>query len=150
MVRRRELRARAHPQSHRKDCEWFQTGYATFQGIVSEEQLNALAAHVKSLSQPATGTAGFNNGARALPRPTPEYAGAIVMVSKAASTAIPANQAPKLNYLNNGAQLQVLPLTTDHKRIAVLYLSRLLSSSSSAASLPCSSGSSQMNTGRVT
>lgn len=29
----------------------------TFQGIVSEEQLNALVAYVKSLSQPATGTA---------------------------------------------------------------------------------------------
>ena len=33
----------------------------TFQGIVSEEQLNALVAYVKSLSQPPTGTAGLEN-----------------------------------------------------------------------------------------
>jgi cytochrome c oxidase subunit I len=44
------------------------------------------------------------------------------MVSKAASTAIPANQAPKLNYLNNGHTLKSWLLTTDHKRIAILYL----------------------------
>jgi len=31
----------------------------TFQGIVSDEQLNALVAYVKSLSQPPTGTAGL-------------------------------------------------------------------------------------------
>ena len=41
-----------------------------------------------------------------------------------ASTAIPANQAsaPKLNYLNNGHTLKSWLLTTDHKRIALLYL----------------------------
>jgi cytochrome c oxidase subunit I len=40
-----------------------------------------------------------------------------------ASTVIPANQAPpKLNYLNNGHSLKSWLLTTDHKRIAVLYL----------------------------
>jgi cytochrome c oxidase subunit 2 len=33
----------------------------TFQGIVSEEQLNALVAYVKSLSQPPPGTAGLQN-----------------------------------------------------------------------------------------
>ncbi len=33
----------------------------TFQGIVSEEQLNALVAYVKSLAQPPTGTAGLPN-----------------------------------------------------------------------------------------
>src|ERR1017187_4720580 len=33
----------------------------TFQGIVSDEQLNALVAYVKSLGQPATGTAGLQN-----------------------------------------------------------------------------------------
>jgi cytochrome c oxidase subunit 2 len=35
----------------------------TFQGIVSDEQLNALVAYVKSLAaaQPATGTAGLQN-----------------------------------------------------------------------------------------
>jgi cytochrome c oxidase subunit II len=33
----------------------------TFQGIVSDEQLNALVAYVKSLSRPATGTAGLQN-----------------------------------------------------------------------------------------
>ena len=31
----------------------------TFQGIVSDEQLNALVAYVKSLSQPPVGTAGL-------------------------------------------------------------------------------------------
>ena len=43
-----------------------------------------------------------------------------------ASTVIPANRAPapapKLNYLNNGHSLKSWLLTTDHKRIAVLYL----------------------------
>jgi len=43
-----------------------------------------------------------------------------------ASTVIPANQAPaptpKLNYLNNGHTLKSWLLTTDHKRIAILYL----------------------------
>jgi len=41
-----------------------------------------------------------------------------------ASTVISANQAPapKLNYLNNGYSLKSWLLTTDHKRIAVLYL----------------------------
>jgi cytochrome c oxidase subunit I len=43
-----------------------------------------------------------------------------------ASIGIPANQAPastpKLNYLNNGHTLKSWLLTTDHKRIAVLYL----------------------------
>ena len=39
-----------------------------------------------------------------------------------ASTVIPVNQAPKLNYLNNGHSLKSWLLTTDHKRIAVLYL----------------------------
>jgi cytochrome c oxidase subunit 2 len=31
----------------------------TFQGLISDEQLNALVAYVKSLSQPPTGTAGL-------------------------------------------------------------------------------------------
>jgi len=42
-----------------------------------------------------------------------------------ASTVIPANQAPAsttTNYLNNGHSLKSWLLTTDHKRIAVLYL----------------------------
>ncbi len=41
-----------------------------------------------------------------------------------ASRVIPANRAPspKLNYLNNGHSLKSWLLTTDHKRIAVLYL----------------------------
>jgi cytochrome c oxidase subunit 1 len=43
-----------------------------------------------------------------------------------ATIGIPANQAPastpKLNYLNNGHTLKSWLLTTDHKRIAVLYL----------------------------
>ena len=35
----------------------------TFQGIISDEQLNALVAYVKSLSQPPTGTAGLEQPA---------------------------------------------------------------------------------------
>jgi len=35
----------------------------TFQGIISDEQLNALVAYVKSLSQPPTGTAGLQQPA---------------------------------------------------------------------------------------
>jgi len=39
----------------------------TFQGIVSDEQLNALVAYVKSLSQPPAGTAGFESESAASP-----------------------------------------------------------------------------------
>jgi cytochrome c oxidase subunit II len=39
----------------------------TFQGIVNEEQLNALVAYVKSLSQPSTGTAELQNQPSAPP-----------------------------------------------------------------------------------
>ena len=39
-----------------------------------------------------------------------------------ASAAIPANQTPKTNYLTNGYSLKSWLLTTDHKRIAILYL----------------------------
>ncbi|MGB9233957.1 MAG: cytochrome c oxidase subunit II [Terriglobales bacterium] len=39
----------------------------TFQGIVSEEQVNALVAYVKSLSQPTPGTAGLENQPSAPP-----------------------------------------------------------------------------------
>jgi cytochrome c oxidase subunit II len=52
----------------------------TFQGIVSDEQLNALVAYIKSLSQPSPGTAGLESQ----PAPSgtnPENAGAIVMAS---------------------------------------------------------------------
>src|ERR1700728_3709479 len=44
------------------------------------------------------------------------------MAIKAATPVIPANQVPKLNYLNNGHGLKSWLLTTDHKRIALLYL----------------------------
>jgi len=40
----------------------------TFQGIVNEEQVNALVAYVKSLSQPPTGTAELQNQPSAPPR----------------------------------------------------------------------------------
>ncbi|HZQ22964.1 MAG TPA: cytochrome c oxidase subunit II [Terriglobales bacterium] len=39
----------------------------TFQGLVSEEQLNALVAYIKSLSQPPAGTAGAPNNPSAAP-----------------------------------------------------------------------------------
>jgi cytochrome c oxidase subunit 2 len=39
----------------------------TFQGLVSEEQLNALVAYIKSLSQPPAGTAGSPNNPSAAP-----------------------------------------------------------------------------------
>jgi len=39
----------------------------TFQGIVSDDQLNALVAYIKSLGLPATGTAGLQNQASAPP-----------------------------------------------------------------------------------
>ena len=41
----------------------------TFQGIVSDEQLNALVAYVKSLNQPPTGTAGLQQPAAAPAQP---------------------------------------------------------------------------------
>ena len=44
------------------------------------------------------------------------------MAIKAATPVIPANQVPKLNYLTNGYGLKSWLLTTDHKRIAILYL----------------------------
>jgi cytochrome c oxidase subunit 2 len=39
----------------------------TFQGLISDEQLNALVAYVKSLAQPSTGTAGAQKQAAASP-----------------------------------------------------------------------------------
>jgi cytochrome c oxidase subunit II len=42
-----------------------------FQGLVSEEQLNALVAYIKSLSQPPQGAAGTRNSASALPTGQP-------------------------------------------------------------------------------
>jgi cytochrome c oxidase subunit II len=44
----------------------------TFQGIVSDEQLNALVAYVKSLGQPPTGTAGLQNQPAASPTGQPK------------------------------------------------------------------------------
>ena len=44
----------------------------TFQGIVSDEQLNALVAYVKSLSQPPTGAAGLQNQPSASPTGQPQ------------------------------------------------------------------------------
>ncbi len=44
-----------------KIVKGFKPVMPTFQGIISEEQLNALVAYVKSLSQPPTGTAGGRN-----------------------------------------------------------------------------------------
>jgi cytochrome c oxidase subunit 2 len=43
----------------------------TFQGIVSDEQLNALVAYIKSLGQPPTGTAGLQNQPAASPTGQP-------------------------------------------------------------------------------
>src|SRR5260370_24845934 len=68
--------------------------------------------------RPIPGNRRAAEPARLFPGTTPEDAGAIVM----ASTAIPANQTPKLNYLNNGHSLKPWLLPTDHKRIAILYL----------------------------
>jgi len=44
-----------------KIVKGFKPVMPTFQGIVSEEQLNALVAYVKSLAQPPPGTAGLQN-----------------------------------------------------------------------------------------
>jgi len=44
-----------------KIVDGFKPVMPTFQGIVSEEELNALVAYVKSLSQPQPGTAGLQN-----------------------------------------------------------------------------------------
>ena len=50
-----------------KIVKGFKPVMPTFQGIVSEEQLNALVAYVKSLNQPPTGTAGLQNQTVASP-----------------------------------------------------------------------------------
>src|SRR5205807_9507962 len=44
----------------------------TFQGIISEEQLNALVAYIKSLSQPTEGEAGSRNTPAASPSGQPQ------------------------------------------------------------------------------
>ena len=44
-----------------KIVKGFKPVMPAFQGLVSDEQLNALVAYVKSLSQPPTGTAGLQN-----------------------------------------------------------------------------------------
>ena len=50
-----------------KIVKGFKPVMPTFQGIISDEQLNALVAYVKSLSQPPTGTAGLQDQ----PAPSP-------------------------------------------------------------------------------
>ena len=85
----------------------------TFQGLVSDDQLNALVAYVKSLSQPAI-RAGRRHRCRDQSA-TQEAAGAISMASV---TTIPERD----NYLTNGYGIKSWLLTTDHKRIAMLYL----------------------------
>ena len=54
----------------------------TFQGIVSDEQLNALVAYVKSLEPANPRERQDCRISPPLPGATPEYAGAIVMASK--------------------------------------------------------------------
>jgi len=46
---------------HAKIVAGFKPIMPVFQGLVSEEQLNALLAYIKSLSQPPQGTAGTRN-----------------------------------------------------------------------------------------
>jgi cytochrome c oxidase subunit II len=50
-----------------KIVKGFNTAMPTFQGIVSDDQLNALVAYVKSLGGPAAGTAAAQNQAAASP-----------------------------------------------------------------------------------
>ena len=58
-------------ESDRKNRKGYKPVMPTFQGIVSDEQLNALVAYVKSLGQPPTGTAGLQEPAAPLPRHNP-------------------------------------------------------------------------------
>jgi cytochrome c oxidase subunit 2 len=52
-----------------KIVKGFKPVMPTFQGIVSEEQLNALVAYIKSLSEPPTGTAGLDQPAASPAQP---------------------------------------------------------------------------------
>ena len=88
----------------------YQPVMPTYQGQVSEEQLIALIAYIQSLQVPARGRARRRT-ARA-PRNEAE--------PKPMSTERPA--LPKEHYLSGGWDLKSWLLTTDHKRIGILYL----------------------------
>ena len=85
-----------------------------FQGLVSEEQLNALVAYVKSLNPSPSGAAGGPAVVPSGAKPQ-ETKGAIAMATAAIT-------AERENYLNQEYGIKSWLLTVDHKRIALLYL----------------------------
>ena len=103
----------------------FQPVMPTFQGLVTEEQLLQLIAYVRvaAASPVASPAAEGTNSA------TPPAGREELGLSR--------DHMETLNYLNNGHGLASWLLTKDHKRIALLYLSRSRRSSCSAASSRC-------------
>ena len=97
-----------------KVVKGFQAGYADVPGLVSEEQLIALVAYVKSLSQPDRSRDQDGRPSRRSDS-TPQEVGAMSMATATTTT-------ERENYLNAGYGLARGCLTTDHKRIALLYL----------------------------
>jgi len=93
----------------------------TFQGIISEEQLAALVAYVKSLTPAAE-----HRGARWHKPTRPQSRASNAVGSKngtgvtAMATAVMPEQ--RTNYLNAEHGVKSWLLTTDHKRIALLYM----------------------------
>ena len=88
----------------------------TFQGLVSEEQLNALVAYVKSQSQPVASRNQTGADRRRSARQDRRKSGAMSM---ATTTVQPVERE---NYLNKHYGVGSWLFTTDHKRIALLYL----------------------------
>ena len=89
----------------------------TFQGQITEEQLMALMAYMKSLGQ----TAAEASAPSSRPLRAEQRAPAIKVYGNMA-TAATNQSAERENYLNAGYGLKSWLLTTDHKRIAILYL----------------------------
>ena len=89
----------------------------TFQGQVSEESLMALVAYIKSLAQPQQNEPGSN------PAPLPATSTCNKAQNpKVCDMATAVQTVESENYLNSNYGIKSWLLTTDHKRIAMLYL----------------------------
>ena len=90
----------------------------TFQGQVSEESLMALVAYVKSLAQPQQKRSGEQRSPLLPIRRTCSE----VIRPRGCDMATAVQTVERENYLNSNYGIKSWLLTTDHKRIAILYL----------------------------
>ena len=88
----------------------------SFQGQVSEESLMALVAYMKSLAQPQQSAAGEQSAV------SRRRACSKARTLKVCDMATAVQTVERENYLNSNYGIKSWLLTTDHKRIALLYL----------------------------